>query len=123
MPNRSLRLLVSRLTVALLLFAQGAMAWSTCEWLKSSAARAVQAAAAAAPCHETLNASVCLTHCLSDSQAVQEFAPDIPAMPSAPVLRIGLAPAQAKRVVTATFPDPAAGTGPPRRILLQSFQV
>ena len=123
MPNRSLRLWISRLTLALMLFAQGAMAWSACEWLESSPARAIRAGAEAAPCHETINASVCLTHCLADSQAVQEFAPDIPAMPAVPVMWVELPPVPAESAGATLLPDPAAGTGPPRRILLQSFQV
>ena len=109
--------------LALLLLAQGAMAWSACDWLESSPARAVRATAAAAPCHETINVAVCLSHCLSDSQAVREFAPDFPAMPAAPVLRLALLPAPPAALGITIRPDPAAGTGPPRRILLQSFQV
>ena len=110
MPNRSLRLWISRLTLALMLFAQGAMAWSACDWLESSPARAVRAGAEAAPCHETINVSICLTHCLSDSQAVQEYAPDIPAMSATPVFRVELPPVAVGGLGPATFPRPAAGT-------------
>ena len=124
MLNRLHRLWTARLALALMLFAQGAMAWSACEWLEPAPDRAVVAAATeAAPCHESSHDPMCLTHCLSDRQAVQKVVFDIPAMPSAPVLKL-VSPAD-PMVDTgiAIQPDPAAGTGPPRRILLQSFQV
>ena len=94
MTHRSTRIELARALVALMLFAQGAMAWSACDWLVSSPVRAVQTAAEAAPCHESPNVAMCLTHCLSDRQAVQKIVFDVPAMPSAPVLKlIGLAAA------------------------------
>jgi hypothetical protein len=106
-----------------MLFAQGVMAWSACDWLESSPDRAVLAAADVAPCHDSGFGAACLTHCLSDRQAVQKVTMDIPAMPSAPVLTLVVQPDPVPYAVVAYIPDRALGTGPPRRILLQSFQV
>ena len=126
MLNRLHRLWTARLALAMALFAQGAMACSACEWLESSPDRAVAMAAAAAeapPCHESGSSPGCLPHCLSDRQAVQKVVLDVPAMPSAPVLTLVLPSDSVIEAGIAIPPDPAAATGPPRRILLQSFQV
>ncbi len=106
-----------------MLFAQGAMAWSACDWLVSSPVRAVQTAADAAPCHESPNVAVCLTHCLSDRQAVQKVVFELPAMPSAPVLKLVLPAVAVSDTGVSSPASTAAATGPPRRILLQSFQI
>jgi len=123
MASRSHRVLIARIVLALMLFAQGTMAWSACEWLESSPYRAVLAAAEVAPCHESGFGAACLTHCLSDRQAVQKVVLDVPVMPSAPVLVLLLPGDPAPKAGVAQSPDSAFGTGPPRRILLQSFQL
>lgn len=124
MGTRFLRLLVARVTLALVLFAQGAMAWSACDWLEVSPYRAVLAAAEVAPCHESGFGGACLTHCLSERQAVQKVPSDVPAMPAAPVLMTAVQPeADSRLAVAPTFDSLLPGSGPPRRILLQSFQV
>lgn len=123
MLTRLHRLWTARLALAMLLFAQGVMASTACDWLANSPDRAVLAAAEVAPCHESGFGGACLTHCLADRQAVQKVTMDIPAMPSAPVLTPLLAAEFASVPSAAKALDTAAGTGPPRRILLQSFQV
>lgn len=123
MATRSIRLLSARITLALVLFAQGAMAWSACDWLASSPDRAVLAAAEVAPCHDSGFGAACLTHCLSDRQAVQKATLDVPAMPSEPVLTLAPIRDAVPVQFIAAVPDGAFGTGPPRRILLQSFQL
>ena len=123
MGTRSHRLLVARITLALMLFAQGAMAWSTCEWLENSPVQAVLAAAETEPCHEGGNGVACLAQRLSDRQAVQKVTSDIPAMPSAPVLTLALRIDPVWDTGVAPAYDSGLGTGPPRRILLQSFQI
>ena len=121
MATRSTRLLIARITLAMMLFAQGAMVWAACDWLGSSPDRAVLAAAEVAPCHDSGFGAACLTHCLSDRQAVQKVTTDIPAMPAAPVLTPAFDPV-AKAAFT-PLPDTAFSTGPAWRILLQSFQI
>ena len=123
LATRTTRLLIARLTLALMLFAQGVAAWSACDWLESSPSRAVLAAAEVAPCHDSGFGAACLAHCLSDRQAVQKVTMDVPAMPSAPVLMLVVQPDPVPYAVVAYIADRALGTGPPRRILLQSFQV
>jgi len=48
---------------------------------------------------------------------------DIPAMPSAPVLTLALQLDPVPFVGFTYVSESALGTGPPRRILLQSFQI
>src|SRR5471032_1750464 len=90
MGIRSHRLWVARIVLALMLFAQGAMAWSACDLVEHSPVRAVLASAEVAPCHESGSGGACLTYCLSDRQAVQKVSMDIPAMPSAPFLTLSI---------------------------------
>lgn len=123
MLTNASRLAVARIVLALMLFAQGAMAWSACEWLERSPERAVLASAEVAPCHESGFGAACLTHCLSDRQTVQKAGMEIPAMPPMPVLTLALAADPVPAVGVASFSEAALGTGPPRRILLQSFQI
>ena len=123
MTIRSQRLAVARFMLALVLFAQGVMAWSACEWMEKSPDRAVLAAAEVAPCHESGFGAACLTHCLADRQAVQKASMDIPAMPAAPVLTLTVRADTLDSTGVVPHSDPAPGTGPPRRILLQSFQI
>jgi len=123
MGIRSRRLWVARIVLALMLFAQGTMAWSDCDLLEPSPARAVLASAEVAPCHESGFGAACLNHCLSDRQAVQKVGLDIPAMPTAPVLTLALPADPLPSIGIAHVSDSVPGTGPPRRILLQSFQI
>lgn len=123
MLTRQRRQWAARLALAIFLFAQGVTAWSACDWLENSPYRAVLAAAEVAPCHESGFGGACLTHCLSDRQAVQKVSAEVPAMPAAPVLTLVLPVGEAHYLRPAPVPHGAAGASPPRRILLQSFQV
>jgi len=123
MATRSTRLLIARITLAMMLFAQGVMVWAACDWLGSSPDRAVLAAAEVAPCHDSGFGAACLTHCLSDRQAVQKASMDVPAMPLASAIALAPVLAPAPNASFTSVTDVAVGTGPPRRILLQSFQV
>lgn len=111
------------MVLALMLFAQGVTAWSACDWLESSPYRAVLAAADVAPCHDSGFGAACLTHCLADRQAVQKVTMDVPAMPSAPALTFEVRLDPVPYAAIASISDRALGIGPPRRILLQSFQI
>lgn len=123
MLNRSTRLTVARAVLALMLFAQGAMALADCDLLEPSPARAVLASAEVAPCHESGFGAVCLTHCLSDREVVQKVGMDIPTLPPSPVLSVALVLAALPRMEGPHAAIRAPGTSPPRRILLQSFQI
>ena len=123
MLTRFNRLFIARLALAVMLFAQGVMAWSACDWLEQSPYRAVVAAAEVAPCHESGFGGACLTHCLSDRQTVQKVTMEVPALPPAPVLTLAVLVEPSARIGIEPAADTALGTGPPRRILLQSFQI
>ena len=123
MGTRQHRLLIARIALTLLLFAQGVMAGSACDWIENSPDRAVLAAAEVAPCHDSGFGAACLTHCLSDRQATQKITLDVPAMPLTPVLPLSPVFDAAATAGFAPLPETAFSTGPPRRILLQSFQV
>lgn len=123
MPNRSNRRLIARVLLGLMLLAQAAMAWSACDFATRSPERALRAPAETMPCHDAGRHAACLAHCQSERQVVQKVNFAVAAMPSAPVLVLELP------VIAESDPGvsaiPAAGpiTGPPRRILLQSFQI
>ena len=128
MLKSSTRSLVSRIALALMLFAQGAMAWSACALPERAPELALQAAAEHAGCEQMAAmqgaaASVCLAHCLAEKQSLDKpAAVDIPAMPSAVVLVVP-GPFEAITLTETRALAITAGTGPPRRILLQSFQI
>jgi hypothetical protein len=123
MGIRSHRLAVARIVLALMLFAQGVMAWSACDLPEHSPVRAVRASAEVAPCHQSGFGGACLAYCLSDRQAVKKVGMDIPAMPAAPVLTLALQVEPSQSFGVAYVSLSAPGSGPPRRILLQSFQI
>ena len=123
MGTRSHRRLIARVSLALVLFTQAVLAWSACDWVESSPDRAVLAAAEVAPCHDSGFGAACLAHCLSDRQVVQKLTMDGPAMPSAPVLTLVPMPDAVAKGSFEPAHDAAFPTGPPRRILLQSFQI
>ena len=123
MRSRSQRLTIARATVALLLFAQAALAWSACEWLERSPGRAVRAAGVDAPCHEANQGAACLSHCLADRQAAQKVVFDFPAAPPAPGLLAGAPLEPALHADLARSLDSARGSGPPKRIRFQSLQL
>lgn len=122
------RILIARSVLALMLFAQAAIAWSACDWLARAPERVVRAAAEHAGC-ESLGTSassaapVCLAHCLSDKQAPNKPAPEAPWMPAAVALVVMLPVDTVSDRDFARESKQVIGTGPPRRILLQSFQI
>jgi hypothetical protein len=111
------------MVLALMLFAQAALAWSACVWEARAPDRAVRAVAAATPCHNDGSAAACLTHCLSDRQTVHKVMFDIPAMPSDAVLTLALPRDRGVDLASDRSARSMTGTSPPRRILLQSFQI
>lgn len=128
MLNRTHRSSISRVVLALMLFAQAAMAWSACELPERAPELALRAAAGSSGCEAMTaaqggNSSVCLAHCLSEKQSLYKAALDIPAMPAAPVRIVAEAIERLSGRGNTPAAIPAAGTGPPRRILLQSFQI
>ena len=119
------RLTIALIALALMLFAQGAMAWAPCQLPERSPALALSIAAGHECCEDEVAATtpLCFTHCLAEKQALYKGVLDVPPMPSTPVLVL------AARIETVLAghsigsPPPIAATGPPRRILLQSFQI
>ncbi len=123
MGSRMHRLLVARMALALMLFAQVVMAWSACDRVERSPQRVVFGSADSMPCHEGERDAACMAHCQSEWQAVQKVGFPVPAMPSAPVITVirpvhVMAGIEVSQVPVSTFAN-----GPPRRILLQSMQL
>lgn len=110
-----------------MLFAQGAMAWSACALPEKAPERALRAAVEHQGCEQMTEpgaaSSVCFTHTLADKQSLYKAPLDIPAASSAPVLTLVLASDTHFKTGDMQGFFPIAGTGPPRRILLQSFQI
>ena len=122
------RHLIARVALALMLFAQAAMAWSACELPERAPELALRAASRHAGCEEMASAQsgvtpVCFAHCLADKQALYKAVLDIPPMPSSPVLTLVPLVDAISGTQYVHGAVPAAGTGPPRRILLQSLQI
>lgn len=127
MLNRASRLAVARIALALMLFAQGAMAWSACQLPERVPELALRAAVEHQGCEQMTasnpaESSACFTQTLADKQSLYKPALDVPAMAAGPVLAIALS---LDWHFGASEPQgiPIAATGPPRRILLQSFQI
>lgn len=121
------RILIARSVLALMLFAQASVAWAACDWLARAPERVLRVAAEHAGCENvgtsaTSAAPVCLAHCLSDKQALNKVAPDVPQVPAA-VLIVMLPVGTVSDRDFARESNQVIGTGPPRRILLQSFQI
>ena len=129
MLNRASRLAVARIALALMLFAQGAMAWSACELPERAPEQALRPAALPLGCDQMTAepeavSAVCFSHCLAGKQSLDKPALDLPAL--SPVAALIVDPASDASSVSGVPPyllAPVAGTGPPRRILLQSFQI
>jgi hypothetical protein len=127
MLNRASRLIAARVVLALMLFAQGAMAWSACQLPERAPELALRAAVEHQGCEQmtasnTAVSNVCFTHSLSEKQSLYKPALDVPAMPAGPVLTVTLS-RDWHFAVREPHGVPKAATGPPRRILLQSFQI
>lgn len=123
MQNRLNRSLIARVLLALMLLALAAMAWFASDLATRSPERALRAPAQTMPHHKAGRHAACLAHCQSKRQVVQKAKFVVAAMPSVPVLVLEL-PVTAESIPCVPAIH-AAGpiTGPPRRILLQSFQI
>lgn len=106
-----------------MLLVQGAMAWAACDLPARSPERAVRAPAETMPCHAADKHVACLTHCQAERQVVQKVNFALAAMPSAPVLVLELPVIGEADPGVSALPPASPITGPPRRILLQSFQI
>lgn len=116
--------LAARITVAVLLFAQGAAASAACESLARTPAQAIaqsDLAAGEPRCHEPeQNANLCVAHCLAGDQSSDGPASPLPAVDSAPVLRVASGAASAAPVpADRRLPRPPAAAPP--RILFVSL--
>ena len=128
MFKRASRLAVARVALALMLFAQGALAWSACTLPERAPEFALRAAIEQQGCEQMTEqaagaSSVCFAHTLADKQSLYKAALELPAMPIAPVLPVASAGGKYRVAANTAGLCPIASTGPPRRILLQSFQI
>ena len=124
MATRRILKRVARALIAMLLFAQGALALAACDWAQRSPALAIAQAGGgqgSANCMEQMrNANLCVAHCLGESQSLDKPSAALPAMPPAPMLTVqhfALEPRFSARVVDL----PACSAGPPPRIVFQTF--
>lgn len=117
--------MAGRLVLGVLLFAQAAIGWATCDMPDRSPAQAI-AREPSAPCHEDpeLNPNLCLAHCLSPDQSADTPAP--PSVPAivAPVLFVPQVFVTASAVpAPSRFVLPRPAAPPPLRILFRSFLI
>ena len=116
---------IARVILAVMLFAQAALAGAACTMPERSPVRAI-AGSESSPCHQSepreRNANLCLADCLSTDQSTDT--PQLPAMAPdpAPVLFVAVA-----EIVVPRFAVQsrwlAAAADPPPRILFQTFQI
>ena len=116
---------IARVVLAVMFFAQAALAGAACTMPERSPARAI-AGTESAPCHQSdpqeRNANLCLADCLSTDQSTDT--PQLPAIAPnpAPVLLIAVV-----EIVVPRFALRgrwlAAAADPPLRILFQTFQI
>src|SRR5512147_199848 len=111
----------ARFILAVLVFAQGALAFAGCDWGERSAAQAI--AASGQPCHQsTGETALCLAHCLAGDQSLDKPALYVPALAPAPVLawRPAPSPLPPETIRARVIPPRAAA---PPRILFQSLLI
>ncbi len=128
MLNRASRLAMARIVLALMLFAQGALAWAACQLPERAPELALRAAVEHQGCEQLsepthASASVCFTHTLSEKQSLYKTPLDIHSTPAGPVLIISGSPTFQSKAREPRRLSIAPTGGPPRRILLQSFQI
>ena len=103
-----------------MLFLQAAIAFSPCELPGRSAATAAAAAMAAMPdCQEANMSVLALAHCAGEEPVAIAAQPEPPAIDAPQAERITAVSPSGR--ATVPMPAPAAGIGPPLRILFQSF--
>ena len=127
MLSRSTLRRTALLLLSLLLFAQGALAATGCNWQQRAPAQAL-ASGDAPPCHETAqnqrNANLCLADCQSRVQSLDKPAVPVHAMPVAPVLVVEMIAPVAGGSLIASFPFEIIPPGtPPPRILYHQFLI
>ena len=127
MFSRSTLRRTASLLISLLLFAQGALAATGCNWQQRAPAQAL-AGGDTPPCHETAqnqrNANLCLADCQSRVQSLDKPAVPVHAMPAAPVLVVEMIAPVAGGSLIASFPFEIHPPGtPPPRILYHQFLI
>jgi len=124
MISRRTRTRVAQLALAVVLFAQAALATAACDWLQAAPAHAIAANSIEQSCHEepTNNANLCLAHCLSTDQSADTPQVVIPVwIDYAPITVAAIDRRNTHAAdVKYVLPRPSA---PPPRILFQSFLI
>ena len=111
----------ARFLLAVLVLAQGMLAFAGCDMPERSAALAI--AASGMPCHEpTGETTLCLAHCLAEDQNLDKASFFVPALGAAPVLMWRLAPQSPPRELVRARLMPPQAAAPPR-ILFQSLLI
>lgn len=115
------------MALSMLLFGQGVLAATRCDWLQRSSARAI-ASGEFPPCHETAqkqrNLNLCLADCQSPMQSVDKRSVPVHAKPPTPVLVVEQFALSADGWLPAVFPFAIISAGaPPPRILFHQFLV
>ena len=115
---------VARGAIAVLMFAQGALALAACESMRRDPAQAIAQAGQVMGeerCHEPeQNVNLCVAHCMVGDQSLDKPVFPVPAFAAAPVLAVPLIVLAAEHGVRdSRYLPPAAG--PPPRIRFQSL--
>jgi hypothetical protein len=123
---------LARLTLAVLLFSQGALAFAGCGLTPHAAAEAIATgmmrAEPAPPCHERdaderPNTNLCLEQCLSADRSLDTPEVKVHARSTALMLVVPPAPLARPLVVTRAMQAPVPAAAPPPRILFQSLRI
>ena len=127
MASRSNLRRTALLLLSLLLFGQGALAATRCDWLQHSPSQAITGGDTP-PCHETAqkqrNANLCLADCQSGLQSLDKPSIPVHAMPAAPVLVVEMIAPVAGGSLIASFPFEIHPPGtPPPRIRYHQFLI
>ena len=112
----------ARFLVAMLLFAQGVLAFAGCNMPERAPAAAI--AAEDPPCHQSSGeVTLCVAHCLAGDQSLDKPQSSIPEPAAAPVLVLQRASdlQYASAPVVWRFVPPAAA--PPPRILFRPLRI
>lgn len=117
---------IARFALAGFLFIQGAVAAAGCDLGGYSAAQAILNASAADDhaCHQEdqSTATLCVAHCVTQTQSLDKPFWKAPAPAAAPVAVV-LVPGSLAAVPAPTFDLPLALAGPPRRILYRTLLI
>ena len=127
MLSSACRIVVARVLLVALVFAQGAMAATVCDMPERSAAQAI-ASIETPPCHQVMpeerNPNLCLADCLSEQQSLDKPLLVVFDLPASPVLVVeSLERSDPGRSIDARSLAIAPSGAPPPRILFQSFLI